>query len=124
MREVEGVAALTAGAAGWSVGSAEQRLAQPQREPLLPHSCRSVEEDALREGSCRDARQEPLTKVLVPEQRDYGHAPIWRQRSAGVLAGARRWFVDCSYAKASLMRVASLHGLPNRVMPAGSTPRV
>ena len=85
VRELQRVAAGDAGAArAIPVGRADEELADPEREPLLAHAARAVEEQAGGQAAARDGLRQALAQRVVAVEREDGH-----DREYGVVLGER-----------------------------------
>ena len=70
----EGVAAVLAPSAGTRIdATAEEPLAQPEREPLLAGPGRAVQEEGAGEGVAADRVVEPRAQAGVAMERKKGH---------------------------------------------------
>ena len=73
VRQVQCITTLAADPTRRSIGTTDQRLAEPKRESLLSNSRRSVKEETLRQRPRDDSWKQSFSQLVMTVQRNYRH---------------------------------------------------
>jgi hypothetical protein len=77
MSQFERETTMLALPARWSLVLTQERLPDPEREPLLAHSCLPVQQKAGRQAAIPDQSEQLITQLCVAVKGQYRHAGIW-----------------------------------------------